>query len=289
MGPNTSVTPLGWSKDTILLPEIKLSLEKSQNPSLVFAISVQGHGGYPDDKTDTTEIKITSDYNRSNKANLEYYLQQIHEMDIFIGDLINLINECNEPTVLVLYGDHIPAVGLSNDDLTSGNQKQTSYVMWDNLGLEKNDEDLKSYEISTKILSALNFPDTTLSKLYKSSMPNDQKLEALKVLEYDILYGKSYVGDYKKPVLSDSFKYGLRNLSIDSVSLNDDYVEIKGENFNGFSKVYINDDLIDTEFIDENTLKAKTTDINKEDKLIVKQLNYSKSNIYATSNDYIFK
>lgn len=289
MGCNNNVTPLGWAKDTLLLPEIKLSLEKSENPALVFAVSVQGHGGYPSDKEDTTEFEITSDYNEENKSRLEYYLQQIHEMDMFIGELLELVEATNEPTAVILYGDHLPAVGLSNDDLITGNQKQTSYVIWDNFGLEEKDEDLKAYELSSKILSDLSFPLTTLAKLHRSTMPTDEKLENLKILEYDMLYGKNYTSDYTKAIPSDNFKYGLRDFIIDNVVINSDYIEITGKNFNTFSRVFINDNIVDTEYVNENTLRVKTTDINSGDSIIVKQTSYSKSTIFVTSNEYILK
>ena len=264
-------------------------MEKSENPALVFAVSVQGHGGYPSDKEDTTEFEITSDYNEENKSRLEYYLQQINEMDMFIGELLELVEATNEPTAVILYGDHLPAVGLSNDDLITGNQKQTSYVIWDNFGLEEKDEDLKAYELSSKILSDLNFPLTTLAKLHRSTMPTDEKLENLKILEYDMLYGKNYTSDYTKAIPSDNFKYGLRDFIIDNVVINSDYIEITGKNFNTFSRVFINDNIVDTEYVNENTLRVKTTDINSGDSIIVKQTSYSKSTIFVTSNEYILK
>lgn len=282
-------TPLGWSKDTLLLPEIRLSLEKSENPSLVFAVSVQGHGGYPDTKVDGTTIEITSNYTKDNKYKLEYYLQQVHEMDMFIGQLIELVQSINEPTIIAFYGDHFPSLGLTPEDLTTGNLKKTPYVIWDNLGLEQKNEDLKAYELTTKILSSLNFPDTTLNKLHKSTIPEKEKLEFLDILQYDILYGKNYTDDYRKAVVSKDFKYGLRNIIVHSVTINNDYLEVKGGNFNTASRITINDDFLETEYIDENTLRTPNIGVKNGAKVIVKQANPNNTYIYKSSNEYILK
>ena len=104
-----------------------------------------------------------------------------------------------------------------------------------------------------------------------------------------MLYGKNYTSDYTKAIPSDNFKYGLRDFIIDNVVINSDYIEITGKNFNTFSRVFINDNIVDTEYVNENTLRVKTTDINSGDSIIVKQTSYSKSTIFVTSNEYILK
>ena len=41
----------------------------------------------------------------------------VYEMDEFAGDLIQAIEERDEPTVVVFYGDHLPTMGLEAKDL----------------------------------------------------------------------------------------------------------------------------------------------------------------------------
>ena len=67
--------------------EIEKALDSTKEPDFVYTISVQGHGAYP---------------------SFEYYCEQISEMDRFIQDLVYALNRREEPTVLVLYGDHLP-------------------------------------------------------------------------------------------------------------------------------------------------------------------------------------
>ena len=79
--------PTGWCRDEILVGEIEKALDSTKEPDFVYTISVQGHGAYP---------------------SFEYYCEQISEMDRFIQDLVYALNRREEPTVLVLYGDHLP-------------------------------------------------------------------------------------------------------------------------------------------------------------------------------------
>lgn len=39
--------------------------------------------------------------------------------------------------VLVMYGDHLPTIGLTVEDLDNKYLFQTEYVMWDNFGLKR--------------------------------------------------------------------------------------------------------------------------------------------------------
>ncbi len=43
-------SPTGWAKDSILIPEITKALEATAEPDFVFAVSVQPHGKYPDER-----------------------------------------------------------------------------------------------------------------------------------------------------------------------------------------------------------------------------------------------
>ena len=56
-------------------------------------------------------------------------------MDQFVGDLIKAVEERNEPSVVVFYGDHLPTMGLTAEDLKSRYLYNTNYVIWDNIGL----------------------------------------------------------------------------------------------------------------------------------------------------------
>lgn len=264
--PNMDRTPMGWAKDTYLTSEIEKLLTNTDTPDLVFAVSVQGHGSYPNSPLEDSEIKLSSDKEISNLNSIEYYVNQLHEMDLFIGELIDMVNSLNEPSIIVFYGDHHPAIDVKAEDFVTNSLYTTPYAIWDNLGLEKESINLKAYELSSYIIKNLNLPETILSNLHNSIIDEDLKEEYLHLIQYDSLYGKDYLNLKETITSNDSFTYGVNIPIINSVEESDDSINIIGENFNVYSKVFVNDTAIDSTFIDNTTLslgnyKLKSGDI----------------------------
>lgn len=72
----------------------------------------------------------------------------IHEVDDFIGDLISSLNRRGEDTIVVMFGDHLPTMGLTNEDMKSGDIFKTKYITWNNMGhLAKEDADIAAYQL----------------------------------------------------------------------------------------------------------------------------------------------
>lgn len=283
-------TPVGWPKDNVLINEICNIITSTDNPDLIFGVSVQGHGGYPNDYVEDKEIYITNDYSKDNKNSLEYYINQIYEMDQFVGNLIDAVNTLDEPTIIAFYGDHFPAVGLATSDVSINTLKSTPYVIWDNMNLKEDDKDIKTYNLTSLILDKLSFPDTTLSLLHNSNLNQETKTEYLNQLEYDMLYGKNYTDDYEKLVPSSEYKIGFKNVKVNNVETYDDNnILIKGENFNNYSNVYVDGKYVDKTFIDSNTL-AISKDYCKTNSIVqVCQPSATGSTIFSYSNEITFK
>lgn len=283
-------TPVGWPKDNVLINEICNIITSTDNPDLIFGVSVQGHGGYPNDYVEDKEIYITNDYSKDNKNSLEYYINQIYEMDQFVGNLIDAVNALDEPTIIAFYGDHFPAVGLATSDVSINTLKSTPYVIWDNMNLKEDDKDIKTYNLTSLILDKLSFPDTTLSLLHNSNLNQETKTEYLNQLEYDMLYGKNYTDDYEKLVPSSEYKIGFKNVKVNNVETYDDNnILIKGENFNNYSNVYVDGKYVDKTFIDSNTL-AISKDYCKTNSIVqVCQPSATGSTVFSYSNEITFK
>ncbi len=283
-------TPVGWPKDNVLINEICNIITSTDNPDLIFGVSVQGHGGYPNDYVEDKEIYITNDYSKDNKNSLEYYINQIYEMDQFVGNLIDAVNALDEPTIISFYGDHFPAVGLDTSDVSINTIKSTPYVIWDNMNLKEDDKDIKTYNLTSLILDKLSFPDTTLSLLHNSNLNQETKTEYLNQLEYDMLYGKNYTDDYEKLVPSSEYKICFKNVKVNNVETYDDNnILIKGENFNNYSNVYVDGKYVDKTFIDSNTL-AISKDCCKTNSIVqVCQPSATGSTVFSYSNEITFK
>ena len=61
---------------------------------------------------------------------LTYYANQIYEMDLFVAELTRQLKDFNEPCILVMYGDHLPSLGIEETDMNQGNLFTTKYILW---------------------------------------------------------------------------------------------------------------------------------------------------------------
>ena len=141
-------TENGWAKDEILTHHIMEAMDTTKQEDFVFTVSVQGHGNYPETQViENPKIKVEGIEDEALKNKWEYYVNQVYEMDQFVGDLIKAVEERNEPSVVVFYGDHLPTMGLKAEDLKSRYLYNTNYVIWDNIGLQKHDKNITAYQL----------------------------------------------------------------------------------------------------------------------------------------------
>ena len=102
------------------------------------------------------EIVVSGVEDEGERNAWEYYVNLVHAMDEFAGDLVRAVEERNEPTVLVFYGDHLPTMNLEAKDLKSRYLYNTNYVIWDNIGLEKKDGNVAAYQVMADVFERLD-------------------------------------------------------------------------------------------------------------------------------------
>ena len=265
---NVEKTPKNWSKDMVLCDYILKALANTESRDMIYTISAQGHGKYPAKQViKEPVISVTSAPSDELKWRWEYYVNQLHEMDAFLERLISALTEWKEPVVLALYGDHVPAIDLTEKDLVTGDLYNTEYVIWSNFDMPMEDADIYSYDLATTILEALGIRVGTAFTYKLDNRSSETYLEGLKVLAYDTLYGHRYVYGGEMPYAPTDLKLGLDKIRITEIIRAKEGYYIKGENFTKYSKLNLNGDILSTKFIDKNTLqllsKVETKDLRK--------------------------
>ena len=104
------------------------------------------------------EITVSGAPTEEENNKWEYYVNEIHEMDNFVKDLTDKLADYPEDVVLVMYGDHLPTMGLTVEDLDNKYLFQTEYVMWDNFGLKKKKENLAAYQMAAEVMGQGWYP-----------------------------------------------------------------------------------------------------------------------------------
>ena len=252
---NVAKTPKNWAKDAVLTDCITDALESTEGRDMIYTISVQVHGKYPDEQVLTDpKIKVLSAPTEELKWKYEYYVNQIYEMDQFIADLIEELSKSDEPIILALYGDHIPALDLTEDDLSNGDLYATKYVIWNNFGLEKDDENLYSYQLASHVMDMVDLQVGTIFTYQQNHKNSETYLEDLKALGYDMLYGKRYIYGGTNTFEATDLKMGVKDITIDEVVKIGDRYYIKGKNFTQYSKVTLNGKELETIYLGESVL-----------------------------------
>lgn len=270
-----TMTPTGWAKDDVLIEEIEKALDSTTGTDYVYTISVQGHGDYPSGPVEgyTPRIKVTDFPVPEQQNSFEYFVNQIHEMDIFIGELIESLSERDEETVLVMYGDHLPTFDVTDDMLTNGDKFQTQYVIWSNFEMEKQNKNLQSYQLSAYVMERLGISEGYIMKYHqiKKDDPEEEYLKNLKILEYDILYGKKEIYGGETPYTATDLKMGIEDIEITDVYNYNNTVFVEGNNYNDYSCVLINGKEYATEKISDRLLRVTGVKVKKDDIVVVAQ------------------
>ncbi len=301
-------TPYGWCKDKALTEEILTALTYTDaeneieegTPRFVWAVSVQGHGKYPSEPISDSSgvIKIKGDsFSAEELCALEYYVNQVWEMDMFLGSLISALENSKRPTLVVAYGDHLPAIGLDGEDYALENVYTTEYVTWNNFGLEKTVKDLRTDELSSEIMSWLGFNNGNITKLHQNSLEDsdaeDTCQEKVGFLAYDMLYGSSFQFDGVKPFEKTNMRMGTIPITAENIQLIGDTLYVQGSGFTEKSVVFINGQKQETVMLSQYSLMASDVSIFDGDAVVVGQssgkkdvLGYSNPIMYDRETDY---
>lgn len=256
----TRRNPTGWCKDTVLVEEIEKALDSSLGQDFIYTISVQGHGKYP---------------------SFEYYCQQINEMDQFVSRLISMLNGRKEPTVLVLYGDHLPGFEWTPEEMKNRSLFQTEYVVWNNMDLPKVNRDIEAYQLTSHVLNMLDIHEGTMIRFHQRHLDKrdtsaQSYLDAMQILEYDILYGDQEVYGGVSPYKATKLEFGTAPVIQRTTIHNTDQIIIFGENFNSYSKICVNGKPVDTPYYQKNRLIAPGIPYKEGEEITVQQIGRDK-------------
>ncbi|MBQ7399409.1 MAG: LTA synthase family protein [Clostridia bacterium] len=299
-----------WGKDAMLIDPILDTLKSTEGQDLIYTISVQPHGRYPSQEVyerhlmgQEPRVKVSGNDLNPENPSFTYYVNQLSEVDTFIGNLILELGFIDEPTILVFYGDHLPAFSVQKYwKLKEGNCYQTDYMIWNNCGIDFSDaKDLTTYQLCSYIFSKVDIDSGDVNKLNRLYLENNtEDYHYLRhVYQYAIFEDKSLRNTSSEIVVPDyqrvNTQYGIHKTHLSDIYTIDDTTYITGSRFNEFTKVTVNGDTVSTKIIDSNTIsishKLEVNDIIGTNQIAVNQaiLGESENTITYTSSMIIDK
>lgn len=291
MAEQDDTNPNDWIRDKNLTKYILQAMESTEGPDYVYTISVQGHGDYPEEPVlENPKIKVSGASTQAENYKWEYYCNQIYEMDQFVKELTDTLSKLDEDVVLVMYGDHLPTMGLTVTDMKNKYLFQTEYVIWDNMGLEKKDKNLAAYQMAAEVLDRVGIHEGNVFRFHQARRNTKNYQVDLEMLQYDILYGEKYIYDRENPFERVKMHLGVEDAQLESIQqISENQYYIKGANFTQSAFLEVNGELIEANFVDENTLLVLDTQLTEEDKVDVAiRSNSSTHRVLTRTEKYIY-
>lgn len=172
-------------------------LKESDEPTFVFDVTIQNHGGYDTHSIAAEDlVEVDPDFGtEEDTAKLEEYLSCIKASDEDIEALLEELEDFDEPTVVVFFGDHQPSIarGINDelypleDDLAhTTRMMQTPFFIWANYDIEgtvaETGVDTSANYLAAQLLEAIGAP---LSDYQKAQLALRRTLPAVDVSGYE--------------------------------------------------------------------------------------------------------
>lgn len=166
----------------------KFDSTKGEN-KFIFGVTMQNHMPYGKKVYETYDINITSDkYTETELKSLTNYVQGIYDSCKMYIELVNYLKEYDEPTILVMFGDHLPSLERNmyykDSEYKFIDMYTTPYIIWSNYGQELSD--VSSTITPSKL--GLNLYNLSGNELPWYLKPFDELYEEYIVFNNNIVY-----------------------------------------------------------------------------------------------------
>ena len=270
----TEYTPSGsWPTDKILVNETVKAMDATEGQSdFVYTITVGSHGDYPTEKIiENPEIQVTGAATEESNNQWEYYVNMIHNTDNFIADLIDAVNRRGEDTIIVMFGDHLPTMGLEDSDMKSGDIFKTKYATWNNFGLPKEDADLTAYQLLAHITDQVGIHEGTIFNYTQTQSDSSTYKNGLENLQYDLLYGDRYAYNGTDPYPASDLVMDVEDVVIKSVRKNtiNHTLAVYGSNFTKNAKIFVNGEKVSTTYLTSGIITTSLDNVQDGDVITV--------------------
>ncbi len=219
--------------------------EQSGKPKFIWSVSMANHLRVLDfgpEPTEEYDYPITVDLKGKQLGQEDYdtlvnYVNGIYFANQAFAQLVEYFSETEEPTVIMMFGDHSPyfseetleLFGIHEEDGdidTLARMYSTPVIFWSNLSKEKPEFSGESmYYLPQVLIDYAGLPDSAMTRilryerkyfktnskkivrdaageeLWGCTMEEIRALSHYKAVQYDILWGDGICGDVWKPIL----------------------------------------------------------------------------------------
>jgi len=319
-----------YYRDNEITDEILKLIKENDEPNFIFAVTMQAHGPY---KTDSKKYYASIEAKLDEEAGsfspeaeniLEYYADTLVEIDKELARLINSLEELDEETIVVFYGDHLPLLGedyqvykeagyFNGEESYSNYEKiyKTPILIWNNFDTTREDLNISSTFIGPYVLELAGLEGyyltdylNDLNSQEKNYFPrldykehsslSESDIDNYEILQYDILFGEKYglVDNQVTFKPSSTYRLGYADPNIQNAKLTTyngmrAYL-LTGEHFTTSSLVYINNEAVPSTFVSTKEFYAFVPE-DMDPETIVMKIFDTENTLLSYSNIYQLK
>lgn len=228
------INAAGWATDDLIYNSIENQLKNTDKPQFIYAISVENHPMYGDDRYGKDNFKITKKgISDNSKRALNTYLTGMQRADNKLKALIENVKTLDRPTIVIFFGDHLPNLqkvydeyGYFKSEQEKTEKKDTRFFetplsVWANFPIDKKQFEgqfVAAHFLAPKVLEAAHVPLSPyytfvnkVSSCYKAvhntgtqtqkscDFDSQQVLKEYKDMNMDVLNGKNFTYQILKP------------------------------------------------------------------------------------------
>lgn len=182
----------GLPTDAASYKELVHMFDAGNGPQYLFCITAQNHGGYDTGLAVNSQLEILSPAGSYPCA--QEYLRLLQKTDAAFAELVNYFRAQPEPTIILMFGDHLPAVEeeflnatLPENDIFA--LYTTPFILWANydLGLDKSASEvtMSSNYLFSYLLETADLPMTGLQKMLRTLYAEYPVISVAGVLDRD--------------------------------------------------------------------------------------------------------
>jgi len=276
--------------DTEFTKKILAEVKATDKPDFIYATSMQNHGPYFSTQNPQNKIKVSGrNLSPASQAILENYTNSVSEVDQSLKQLIEGLQQSNEPTEVIFYGDHLPMLGddysvykdanfVKSDNTYEDYLKLHSvpFVTWNNFSTTKEKLNLSSNFLGTYALQLAQKTGSPMTDFLSNLMKNDSdvimkqeyasqekitpaEVDQYKLLQYDLMLGKDYIAQLEPshtPLANAAYIQGDGVPKITNAVISNGLITVQGKNFVENDKVYIDGKLMESTFASANGISA---------------------------------
>lgn len=250
-----------YPEDVLNIKPVEQILADNETPQFIYNITVESHGGYS--SSDFDNYTVDGNLTEDERNEIQCYVDKLRGVDEYIKELVDYVEASGEPTVIAMFGDHLPSLKVINEDesvLKDGNKYLTDFFIWDNIGLQKENVNMEAEEFTTYILDKLNMVSGVMPTFHEAYKEKPDYNKEFELLQYDMLFGNKYfLSADKKQYEKTNMKLGINEIVLNNYDISNNTLTVTGDNFNYKSKIIINGKIVETNFVDNHTLT--TSDI----------------------------